>query len=226
MLQQNIASPPLALLPDSLHVSWLWSRSRSQPSGPEPNARGAHASQQRPITLGRQSQEPPTLLQDAPREPAALHLHTERDHVYSHTAPLCTCVLTHCSVVYMCIHTLLRCVLVYSHTAPLCTCVFTHCSVVYLCTHTLLRCVLVLTRCPAGPHRRRSATLLVGAQQPIRRSRRDESLSGSRIPGGSQRSGSNPPENTQSTSFRTFKYTEYIIQAFLCVFLVFWCYRH
>lgn len=38
---------------------------------------GAQASQQRPITLGLQSQTPPSLLQLGPSEPTALHLQAE-----------------------------------------------------------------------------------------------------------------------------------------------------
>lgn len=63
-----------------LHNFWDFgceSSLRLQPSGPKPNVSGAQVSQQRPITLGLHSQNPPSLLQESPREPTALHLQTE-----------------------------------------------------------------------------------------------------------------------------------------------------
>lgn len=42
---------------------------REQPSGPNPYVRGAHESQQRPITFGLHSHCPPNLLQDEPYAP-------------------------------------------------------------------------------------------------------------------------------------------------------------
>lgn len=53
----------------------------SQPSGPKPNVTGEHWSQQRPITLGLQSQTPPSLLQVVPSEPTGLHLQAEGNTV-------------------------------------------------------------------------------------------------------------------------------------------------